>query len=232
MVLERLNKRGAGGIVGVNIGANKTSDDREGDYVHGVRAFHEVADYLTVNISSPNTPGLRGMQSRKELGSLLDRLNETRQALAGQTPMLLKIAPDLIDDELADICDICMTGAVDGLIISNTTLSRDGLRSKERDQAGGLSGAPLFERSTQVLAKACKLTNGNLPLIGVGGIASARQALDKITAGACLVQLYSAMVYQGPQLANDINNDLVKLMEKHNFSTIANAVGSNVDAWI
>ncbi len=232
VVLERLNKRKKSGIVGVNIGANKTSDDREGDYVQGIEMFHQVADYLTVNISSPNTPGLRGMQSRHELTSLLKRLNETRQSLGSSTPMLLKIAPDLIDDELADICDVCMTGAVDGLIISNTTLLRKDLQSAARTEAGGLSGQPLFELSTRMLASAYKLTNGQLPLIGVGGIANAEQALAKIMAGASLVQLYSAMVYQGPQLANDISGDLVNLLQRHNLKSIGNAVGKDVDRWV
>lgn len=232
VVLRRLNERTKIGIVGVNIGANKTSVDREGDYVHGIESFHQIADYLTVNISSPNTPGLRGMQSRKELTSLLDRLNEKRAELNSTTPMLLKIAPDLIEDELADICEVCMTGAVDGLIISNTTLARDNLQSPEGKQAGGLSGQPLFELSTRMLAKANKLTAGKLPLIGVGGVANAEQAYAKITAGASLVQLYSAMIYKGPQLANDISKDLVKLLAKHNLSSIGNAVGSDVDAWL
>ncbi len=232
VVLARLTARRKSGVVGVNIGANKTTDDREGDYVSGIKAFHRVADYLTVNISSPNTPGLRGLQSRQELTSLLDRLNDARKELNSTTPMLLKIAPDLIDDELADICEVCMTGTVDGLIISNTTLSREGLGSDARNEAGGLSGQPLFELSTRMLAKASKLTAGKLPLIGVGGISSAEQAFAKITAGACLVQVYTAMVYKGPQLANDINKELVKLLAKHNLSSIGNAVGSNVDAWV
>ncbi len=232
VVLGRLNARQKTGIVGVNIGANKSSGDREDDYVRGIEAFHGVADYLTVNISSPNTPGLRGLQSRQELTSLLARLNDTRAMLSSTTPMLLKIAPDLIDDELADICEVCMSGALDGLIISNTTLSREGLRSSHRNEAGGLSGQPLFELSTQMLAKACKLTGGKLPLIGVGGVSNAEQAFAKVAAGATLVQLYSAMVYQGPQLANDINTDLVKLLARHNLKSIGNAVASNVDAWL
>ncbi len=232
VVLRRLQARSRNGIVGVNIGANKLSQDRERDYVKGIETFHRVADYLTVNISSPNTPGLRGMQSRKELTSLLDRLNEAREQLASQTPMFLKIAPDLISDELADICEVCMTGAVDGLIISNTTLSREGLRSPSRNEAGGLSGEPLFEMSTRMLAQASKLTKRKLPLIGVGGVATAEQSFEKIRAGASLVQLYSAMVYEGPTLADKISKDLVNLIAKHNFNSIGNAVGSNVDAWL
>jgi dihydroorotate dehydrogenase len=230
-VLARLQKSHQG-IVGVNIGANKTSEDRGGDYVRGIEVFHQVADYLTVNISSPNTPGLRGLQSRGELQSLLERLNETRAKLSSTTAMLVKIAPDLVDDELADICEVCMGGAVDGLIISNTTLARQGLHSKHAGETGGLSGQPLFEASTRMLAKASRLTKGQLPLIGVGGIATGQQAFEKLQAGASLVQLYSAMVYRGPDLAAKINADLVKLIAKHNFSSIKTVVGSNVDGWL
>ncbi len=236
VVLERLKRRDKKGLIGVNIGANKETEDRIGDYVKGIEAFHDIADYLTVNISSPNTPGLRGLQSKDELSELLERLNQTRRKLNSTTPMLLKIAPDLIDDELEDITSVCMNGtggqAVDGLIISNTTLARDGLVSQHRSQAGGLSGAPLFESSTKMLAKVYKLTDGNLPLIGVGGISNGQQAFDKICAGASLVQLYSAMVYHGPDLANTIAKDLVKLLQQHNFSSIEKAIGSNVDKWL
>ena len=231
-VLRRLKVRAHNGIVGVNIGANKTSEDREGDYVKGIEAFHQIADYLTVNISSPNTPGLRGMQSRTELTHLLERLSEARQRLNCSKPVFLKIAPDLIDDELSDICEVCLSGAVDGLIISNTTLSRDGLRSSASNETGGLSGEPLFELSTRMLAKASKMTAGKLPLIGVGGISTAEQAFKKFQAGACLVQLYSAMVYQGPGLADEISRGLVKLIDKHNFNTIENVIASNVDSWL
>lgn len=231
-VVKRLSARRRNGIVGVNIGANKTSADRAGDYVAGIEKFHVMADYLTVNISSPNTPGLRGLQSRRELTQLLERLNETRQKLASSTPMLLKIAPDLIDDELFDICEACAGGEVDGLIISNTTLSRQGLHSPQANQAGGLSGQPLFEMSTRMLAKARKATMGTLPLIGVGGVASGKQAFEKIRAGASLVQLYSAMVYYGPGLANIIARDLVKLLDEHNFKSVADVVGSGVNDWL
>ena len=232
VVLQRLKARAKNGIVGVNIGANKTSDDRPGDYVKGIETFYQIADYLTVNISSPNTPGLRGMQSRQELTELLERLNEARDRLGNQPPMFLKIAPDLIDDELADICEVCQKTKIDALIISNTTLSREALRSSARNEAGGLSGEPLFEMSTRMLAKAHRLTNGKLPLIGVGGVSGPQQAFEKIRAGASLVQLYSAMVYQGPTLADEISKGLVKLLDKHNFNSIGNAVGNNVDAWL
>lgn len=198
--LKRLQARTRrGGIVGVNIGANKDSADRIGDYVAGIDAFAPVASYFTVNISSPNTPGLRALQSRAELQQLLARLNDARQA-AARPPMLLKIAPDLAPDELEDIASCCAGGAVDGIIVSNTTLSRPGLRSPLAREQGGLSGAPLLELSTCQLARLFLLTGGRIPLIGAGGVHDAESALLKLRAGASLVQLYSALVYQGPGL--------------------------------
>ncbi|MCA3554654.1 quinone-dependent dihydroorotate dehydrogenase [Aestuariivirga sp.] len=197
-------RRGRGGIVGVNIGANKDSADRIGDYVQGIAAFAGVASYFTVNISSPNTPGLRGLQSRAELVQLLARLNAGRARQAEKPPMLLKIAPDLRGDELEDIAAACAGGAVDGIIVSNTTLSRGGLRSPHAKEQGGLSGLPLLPLSTRQLARMFLLTRGQVPLIGVGGVHDGASALMKIRAGASLVQLYSALVYQGPGLVTSI----------------------------
>lgn len=207
--LRRLEARaGRGGIVGVNIGANKESADRIGDYVKGIAAFAHLASYFTVNISSPNTPGLRGLQSRAELEQLLARLNDERARQARKPPMLLKIAPDLRDDELEDIAAACGGGAVDGIIVSNTTLSRDGLRSPQAGQQGGLSGLPLLALSTRQLARMFVLTEGRIPLVGVGGVHDGPSALLKIRAGASLVQLYSALVYQGPALVTSILSHL------------------------
>jgi len=207
--LKRLEARaGAGGIVGVNIGANKDSADRIGDYVKGIEAFSHVASYFTVNISSPNTPGLRALQSRAELEQLLARLNTARGLQPVLPPMLLKIAPDLRADELEDIAAACSGGAVDGIIVSNTTLSREGLRSSLAAEQGGLSGQPLMALSTRVLARVHLLTQGSVPLIGVGGVHDAASALLKIRAGASLVQLYSALVYRGPRLVADILSGL------------------------
>ena len=203
--LRRLaGRQGRGGIVGVNVGANKESDDRIGDYVKGIAAFSGAASYFTVNISSPNTPGLRALQSRAELEQLLARLNEARTKQAKRPPMLLKIAPDLRDDELEDIAATCAGGAVDGIIVSNTTLSREGLRSARAQEQGGLSGLPLLELSTRKLARMHVLTGGRIPLVGVGGVHDGPSALLKIRAGASLVQLYSALVYQGPALVGTI----------------------------
>ncbi len=203
--LRRLSARaGRGGIVGVNIGANKDSEDRIGDYVQGIEAFSHLASYFTVNISSPNTPGLRGLQSRAELEQLLARLNAARAGQAKRPPMLLKIAPDLREDELADIAAACGGGAVDGIIVSNTTLSREGLASPLATEQGGLSGEPLLALSTRQLARMHVLTGGKLPLVGAGGVHDAASGLLKIRAGASLVQLYSALVYRGPGLVRDI----------------------------
>ncbi len=202
--LARLQRRKRRGIVGVNIGANKDSVDRALDYVAGVAAFSDVADYITVNISSPNTPGLRGLQSASELQRLLQRLNEARSTQAKRPAMLLKIAPDLGDEEMQDIAACCGNGAVDGVIISNTTLSRPHLSSVYGSEMGGLSGRPLFKLSTQQLARFYVLTKGKIPLLGVGGIADGVTALAKIEAGASLLQVYSALVYQGPGLVSDI----------------------------
>jgi dihydroorotate dehydrogenase len=201
-VLQRLvARRARGGIVGVNIGANKDSADRMGDYVKGIEVFEEVASYITINISSPNTPGLRNLQGKADLQRLLERVNAVRKS---KTPMLLKIAPDLAPDDLQDVASICAGGAVDGVIIANTTLSREGLHSPLAKEAGGLSGQPLFELSTRCLADFHDLSGGKIPLVGVGGIHDAASAQAKFKAGASLLQLYSALVYQGPGLVREI----------------------------
>lgn len=209
--LQRLQARaGRGGIVGVNIGANKESADRIGDYVAGINAFGHVASYFTANISSPNTPGLRALQSRAELSALMTRLTAARQSAARKPPMLLKIAPDLSEEEIEDIAVCCEGGVVDGIIVSNTTLSRPGLRSPLAGEQGGLSGEPLLELSTRQLARLHLLTGGRIPLVGAGGVHDAASALLKIRAGASLVQLYSALVYQGPGLVAEILSGMVE----------------------
>ena len=209
-VLRRLAARkGRAGIVGVNIGANKETEDRIADYVKGIETFSDVASYFTVNISSPNTPGLRALQSRAELEQLLARLNAARTQQAKRPAMLLKIAPDLRQDELEDIAAACAGGAVDGIIVSNTTLSREGLASPLAQEQGGLSGQPLLALSTQQLARMFLLTEGRIPLVGVGGIHDAASAIAKIRAGASLIQLYSALVYKGPALVRDILRGLL-----------------------
>ncbi len=219
-------QRKAAGIVGVNIGANKDTADKASDYVTGIERFSGVADYFTVNISSPNTPGLRNLQSTDELRPLLARLNEARGRMKSQVPMLLKIAPDLNDEALEALARCCGNKAVDGVILTNTTLSRAGLASPLASEAGGLSGRPLFDFSTCQLARFYLMTQGRIPLVGVGGVASAEDAWMKICAGASLLQLYSALVFKGPALIGEILRGLADRMKREGFTNISAAVGS------
>jgi len=215
------------GIVGANIGANKLSEDQIEDYVIGLKRLLGLADYFTINISSPNTPGLRALQGKEALDELLSKLKAVRDqaGLENAPPLILKIAPDLNDQECADIAEIILKHKMDGLIVSNTTLSRPELISSFKGEAGGLSGAPLFELSTEILSKMYKLTSGKIPLIGVGGVSNGEQAYAKIKAGASLVQLYSALVYHGPGLVRKINRELDDLLKKDGFSKITEAIG-------
>lgn len=228
------------GIVGVNIGANKDSIDRVADYVAGIRKFYTLASYFTVNISSPNTPGLRDLQARDSLRQLLEAVLAARRDEADRSgfsvPVFLKIAPDLTEEGLDDVAAEAtarpLHGGLDGLIVSNTTLARDGLKDQvTAKQAGGLSGAPLFNRSTAVLARMRKRVGPDLPVIGVGGVSSAADALEKICAGADLVQLYSCMVYEGPGLAAKIVRDLAKLVEREGAASIRELRDTRVDHW-
>ena len=227
----RLAGRG-GGIVGINIGMNRDSEDATGDYVAGLRALLDRADYLVINVSSPNTPGLRELQGRDALMALVEELMEARAAItsAGSrvTPLLVKIAPDLDDAEKGDIAAVALAAGIDGLIIANTTLARDGLESRHRGEAGGLSGRPLFARSTALLADMYRLTEGRIPLIGVGGVASGADAYAKIRAGASLVQLYTALVYQGPGLIGRIKAELAECLAADGYDHVADAVGADV----
>ncbi|CAN5262219.1 quinone-dependent dihydroorotate dehydrogenase [soil metagenome] len=220
-------RRGKGGIVGVNLGANKESADRVADYVSGVRKFAGLASYLTINVSSPNTPGLRNLQARDELANLLARINAARGTAA--PPLFLKISPDLPDEALRDIA--AMAGQVDAVIVSNTTIARPPLLSPRRGEAGGLSGKPLFDRSTGCLARLYSLTEGRIPLIGVGGISSAETAWHKIRAGASLLQLYTALVFNGPALIDDILLGLVDRMEQAGARSLAECVGRDADRY-
>lgn len=223
----RLKKRaGRGGIVGVNLGANKDTEDKAADYVIGIKRFESLASYFTVNVSSPNTPGLRGLQSRAELEDLLGRVLEARE---GQTPVLLKIAPDLVYEEREDIAAVVLESGVDGLIVSNTTIARDGLVSgRHADETGGLSGAPLMDMATDVLADMRRLTKGTIPLIGVGGLSSGTDAYKKIRAGASLVQLYTALTFQGADLVTKIKRDLASNLKRDGYKRLEDAIGVDV----
>jgi dihydroorotate dehydrogenase len=224
-------RRRRGGIVGVNIGANKDSAERIGDYVAGVEAFADVASYFTINISSPNTPGLRDLQQKTALDELLSSVLAARERTTQRRPILLKIAPDLSFAELDDIVAVARARGVDGMIVSNTTLARPStLRSPRARESGGLSGAPLFEPSTRLLAAAFQRIEGQFPLIGVGGIESPETALAKIEAGATLVQLYSGLVYSGPGLIERTKRGLLALLEREKID-LAALVGRRAAQW-
>jgi dihydroorotate dehydrogenase len=221
--LARLSRRRRTGIVGVNIGANKDSADRIADYVHGVRAMAGVADYLTINVSSPNTPGLRGLQDKAALDALLGAVMAVRTV-----PVFLKVAPDLDSPAIEDIADVTIKHKIDALIVGNTTVSRPTLSSRWQGEAGGLSGAPLKSLAMQKLKAFRSAMGGQMALVAAGGIDTADEAYARIRAGASLVQLYSALVYHGPGLAKAIAGGLAKLLERDGFARVGDAVG--VDA--
>ena len=216
-------------IVGVNIGANKDSKDFSEDYIKGIKFFSTLASYITINISSPNTPGLRKLEVLENLDVLLDKINNLhKEDLLIKIPILLKISPDLESDNLKYLCDKVLSSEIDGLIISNTTVARNSITSNLA-QEGGLSGRPLFKSSTLQLRKVYKYTNGEIPLVGVGGIDSAEKAYEKIKNGASLVQLYTGLVYNGPKLIKNINKDLSILIEKDGYNNISEAIGVEVN---
>jgi dihydroorotate dehydrogenase len=217
-------RRGRGGVVGVNIGANKDSPDRVADYAAMARLMAPVASYLAVNVSSPNTPGLRALQDEGALGALLDAVIAARGA--DGPPVFLKVAPDLESADIDAIARIAIDRRLGALIVANTTISRPALLSRHAGEAGGLSGAPLRDLAQQRLRDFRAATGGAIPLIGVGGIASAEDAWARIRAGASLVQLYSAMVYEGPGIARRITQGLADLMRREGFGSIAEAVGT------
>ncbi|HET8729311.1 MAG TPA: quinone-dependent dihydroorotate dehydrogenase [Alphaproteobacteria bacterium] len=217
------------GIVGVNLGRNKDSADAVADYRAGVRTLGPLADYMVVNVSSPNTPGLRALQGREPLTELLAAVTEARAELPSRPPILLKIAPDLTERDREDIAGVALSSGIDGLIVSNTTTTRpDGLPSDLAAEAGGLSGRPLFELATRTLRDMALLTDGKLPLVGVGGIASAADAYAKIRAGASLVQLYTALAYRGPALVAAIKRGLAAALRADGFHSVAEAVGADL----
>ena len=223
----RARWRGSAVPLGVNIGANKDATDRIADYEQGVRAMSALADYLTVNISSPNTPGLRALQDRGALDELLGRVMAARPA--GGPPILLKVAPDLEPADIDDIAELSLAHAIDGLIVSNTTISRPPLHSRHAGETGGLSGAPLHDLALARLKDFRRRLGNKLPLVGVGGIATAEQAYARIRAGATLVQIYSALVFEGPYLAARINHGLTALLARDGLASITDAIGIDAD---
>jgi dihydroorotate dehydrogenase len=233
---EQRSARSAEGpcVLGINLGKNKTSPSSIDDYSAGVRKFAALADYLVVNISSPNTPGLRDLQAKKELEELVSAVVKVRDQVCkesqlGRTvPLLVKIAPDLSEQNKKDIAEVVARHKVDGLVVTNTTVSRPKtLQSYDKIETGGLSGAPLRDLSTQVISDMYSLTNGQVPIIGAGGIASGQDALDKIKAGASVVQVYSALTYHGMPLVKRIQRELEILLAKEGYDHVSQAVGAN-----
>ncbi|MEM6391114.1 MAG: quinone-dependent dihydroorotate dehydrogenase [Pseudomonadota bacterium] len=238
-IAGRLTKarEGAGGAgravpVGLNLGANKDSADRAGDYARVLARCGASVDFATVNVSSPNTEKLRDLQGAAALRELLERVMQARAEHAPACRVFLKIAPDLNEDELGALAETALASGIDGLIATNTTLARDGLASRHRGEAGGLSGRPLFERSTRVLAQLSEMTDGRLPLIGVGGVSSAAEAYAKICAGASAVQLYTALVYGGMGLVTRMAHDLDERLAQDGYGSLAMAVASRRGDWL
>lgn len=217
------------GVLGVNLGKNKDTPEEEAvdDYVKGVQRLGDFAEYIVVNVSSPNTPGLRRLQGCERLRRLLRPVLKARDQLVYRPPVLVKIAPDLSDGELRDIAKVALELGLDGLIVCNTTVSRDGLRSELREEKGGLSGRPLRERSTEVVRRVYQLTEGRVPIVGVGGVESGKDAYEKIRAGASLVQLYTALAYHGPWLIPRMKTELAELLERDGFDSVVDAVGAD-----
>lgn len=231
-IANRLANRPKNGIVGLNLGANKDSPDRAADFAKVLARCGAHLDFATVNVSSPNTEKLRDLQGKDALSALLNGVIDANDQLEKPISIFLKIAPDLADQDLIDIAQVARDTRIHGIIATNTTLSRDGLKSAHRDQMGGLSGAPLFEKSTHVLARLSQLTDGEIPLIGVGGVATPEHAYQKIRAGASAVQLYTALVYGGMSSVTDIVRGLEALLERDGFANVADAVGSGRNDWL
>jgi dihydroorotate dehydrogenase len=225
-IAARLSERPRDAIIGLNLGANKDSENRAADFSTVLATCAPHLDFATVNVSSPNTEKLRDLQGKEALSALLAGVMSTNTALDRPIPIFLKIAPDLTDAEIADVAEVALTSGIDGLIATNTTLDRYGLTSAHRDEKGGLSGQPLFEKSTRVLAQLYRAIEGKLPIIGVGGVASAEDAYAKIKAGAAAVQLYSALVYHGLGLVPQIAEGLDALLKRDGYVTVAEAVGT------
>ncbi|MGH1464966.1 MAG: quinone-dependent dihydroorotate dehydrogenase [Cognatishimia sp.] len=231
-IASRLAKRPRDAVIGLNLGANKDSEDRAADFAKVLAHCGAHLDFATVNVSSPNTEKLRDLQGKAALSALLAGVMQAREGLSKKIPVFLKIAPDLSEAELAEIAEVALESGLDAIIATNTTLDRDGLESHHKGEMGGLSGAPLFEKSTRVLAQLSALTEGKLPLVGVGGISNAQQAYAKICAGASVVQLYTALVYGGLSMVADIARGLDELLARDGFENVADAVGTKRSEWL
>ncbi|XP_012062410.1 PREDICTED: dihydroorotate dehydrogenase (quinone), mitochondrial [Atta cephalotes] len=235
IIWDRLKKlkenKNFDGILGVNLGNNKETKDAIQDYIDGIKKFMDVADYFVINISSPNTPGLRSLQNKKNLEELLTRINVARESVGSKQPLLLKLAPDLSDSERQDVADVVLNkkSRVDGLILCNTTITRTNLINPNKQESGGLSGAPLTDISTAMISDMYKRTHGSIPIIGVGGVFSGADVYVKIRAGASLVQLYTSYIYHGPPIIGKIKTELCEILETNGFSSVIDAIGKNVE---
>jgi dihydroorotate dehydrogenase len=234
--LARLVRRPSRGIVGVNVGANKDAADRAADYVAGLRCFYDVASYFTVNISSPNTPGLRDLQAPAALDDLLARVLAARSELVAggkpRRPIVVKLAPDIAEADVEPVVAVLMARGVDGIAVGNTTLARTGVSdARLGQQAGGVSGRPLFHRSTVMLARVHRATEGRIPLIGIGGIDTGAAAIAKLEAGATLLQMYTGLVYEGPGLIARIKQALVRYAVERKMARVTDAAGCRAAEW-
>ena len=229
IIFRRLNILQKKGIIGINIGANRDSQDKINDYVLGINKFAKIADYLTINISSPNTVGLRDLQKGENFNLLLKTISEMKKN-GLNTPILIKLAPELSKNDLKKIVSSCIEHSIDGLIISNTTITRDKLKStKHSSEEGGLSGKPLMKKSTMMIKDVYKLSNGELPIIGVGGIFTGQDIIEKMMYGASLIQLYTAMIYEGPALINNIKRELQNEIKRLGVRSITEIIGTKID---
>jgi len=230
-VKEKLeNRRKNGNIIGVNLGVNKNSPNALADYDLGISELGPLADYIVINVSSPNTPGLRSLQSKKHFDMLLKTVTQQKQKLKKNPPLLVKIAPDLSFDELNQICQSAIAYKIDGLIVCNTTVKRENLKSSENltGEVGGLSGQPLYNASNEMIENVFKLTQGKIPIIGVGGVFTGKDVIDKMKCGASLVQMYTGFVYQGPTCVKQITEEMVSELENENIVNVKDIVGVNV----
>ena len=226
IIKNRIKSDGKKGILGVNIGPNKETKDQKNDFCLGLKNFFDIADYITVNISSPNTEGLRDFHDQEKLKDLLLALNKIKKENKTDTSLLLKVSPDIEDNHISEIVDVATKNDIAAIILTNTTNgNRDNLRSKIKKEEGGLSGEPLQQISTNMIKKFYKQLNGKIPIIGVGGVNSGKSAYEKIIAGASLLQLYTSFVYRGPSVAKDIKKELIKILKAEGLNNIKEAIG-------
>jgi len=229
LIKNRIKIEGKKGILGINIGPNKDTKNKKNDFCLGLNNFYDIADYITINISSPNTEGLREFHNHKKLEDLLDALNKKKEEKKTSIPLLLKVSPDIDDNNIAEIADIAIKNKISAIILTNTTDgNRDNLISTLKIEKGGLSGPPLQKISTIIIKKFYKKTKGAIPIIGVGGINSGKSAYEKITSGASLLQLYTSFVYRGPTAARDIKKELIQILKYEGIKNIKDAIGKNV----